>query len=48
MQLHMARARARHTVSLRVNSFVQSLLQKVSFYLCLRPMNNKDKITVTA
>jgi len=23
-----------------VNSFMQSLLQQVSFYLCLRPMNN--------
>jgi len=23
----------------RVNSFMQSLLQKVLFYLCLRPMN---------
>jgi len=27
-----------------VNSFMQSLLQKVSFYLCLRPMNNEDKM----
>jgi len=25
----------------RVNSFMQSLLQRVSFYLCLRPMNNE-------
>jgi len=23
---------------------MQSLLQKVSFYLCLRPMNNEDKM----
>jgi len=27
----------------RVNSFMQSLLQKVSFYLCLCPMNMKIK-----
>jgi len=28
----------------RVNSFMQSLLQKMSFYLCLRPINNEDKM----
>jgi len=32
----------------RVNSFMQSLLQKVSFYLCLRPMNNEDKMIPSA
>jgi len=35
---------ARH----RVNSFMQSLLQKVSFYLCLYPMNNEDKMIPSA
>jgi len=34
--------------SLWVNSFMQSLLQKVSFYLCLRPMNNEDKMIPSA
>jgi len=29
--------------TLWVNSFMQLLLQKVSFYLCLRPMNNKSE-----
>jgi len=28
----------------RVNSFMQSLLQKVSFYLFLHPINNEDKM----
>jgi len=32
----------------RVNSFMQSLLQRISFYLCLRPMNNKDKMILSA
>jgi len=32
----------------RVNSFMQSLLQKVSFYLCLHSMNNKDKMIPSA
>jgi len=32
----------------RVNSFMQSLLQKVSFYLYLRPMNNEDKMIPSA
>jgi len=32
----------------RVNSFMQSLLQKVSFYLCLHSMNNEDKIILSA
>jgi len=27
---------------------MQSLLQKVSFYLCLRPMNNEDKMIPSA
>jgi len=35
-------------INLWVNSFMQSLLQKVSFYLCLRPMNNEDKMTSSA
>jgi len=26
---------------------MQSLLQKVSFYLCLRPMNNEDKMILS-
>jgi len=30
------------TLGQRVISFMQSLLQKMSFYLCLRPMNNED------
>jgi len=34
--------------SLRVNSFMQSLLQKVSFYLCLCPINNEDKMIPSA
>jgi len=32
----------------RMNSFMQSLLQRVSFYLCLRPMNNDDKMIPSA
>jgi len=28
-----------------VHSFMQSLLHKVLFYLCLRPMNNEDRMT---
>jgi len=27
---------------------MQSLLQKMSFYLCLRPMNNEDKMILSA
>jgi len=27
-----------------VNSFMQSLLQKMLFYLCLHPINNEDKM----
>jgi len=30
-----------------VNSFMQSLLQR-SFYLCLRPMNNENRMTSSA
>jgi len=32
----------------RVNSFMQSLLQKVSFCLCLCLMNNEDKMIFSA
>jgi len=34
--------------TLWVNSFMQSLLQKVSFYLCLCPMNNENKMILSA
>jgi len=34
--------------TLWVNSFMQSLLQKVLFYLCLRPMNKEDKMIPSA
>jgi len=40
----MAFARRNHWV----NSFMQSLLQKVSFYLCLCAMNNEDKMIPSA
>jgi len=47
---HNANGRCARALSsaIRVNSCMQSLLQKVSFYLCLHPMNNEDKMIPSA